>query len=395
MVATSSTEPHGPNADRLSGGSDRPLASFALTDRQSRFVVTVMRHAGVFVGRQYAAFAGITHGRKVHNFIQTLLVRRFATPIELGTTGRTRIIHVHYKPLYAAIGEPDNRNRRRVTIDRTIHRLMILDAVLADRSVNWLGSERDKRCYFKERLGDNLRDNEYPRLVFGKPPDVTIRYFPDKLPIGYEPDRRRHVFLYLARGSSPKDCRVFILRHLELLNALGFWTIRVLFPTSMGHAGDAYSDAAHELLATPLTLSQRDDLESFLREPDASAPETSAAELSRWRATRRAFRSARFAALRRYWIAEGSRSIYLATSPISRDAMARGRGRIECVTMPHDYGHLLALGRRGVRRRGKTRGDEARGSSVPPPVQVKRTQSERSSRCCSPKPSHDDSRPCR
>jgi hypothetical protein len=75
----------------------------------------------------------------------------------------------------------------------------------------------------------------------------------------------------------------------------------------------------------------------------------SAAELSRWRATRRAFRGARFAALRRYWIAEGSRSIYLATSPISRDAMARGRGRIECVTMPHDYGHLLALGRRGVR----------------------------------------------
>jgi hypothetical protein len=48
---------------------------------------------------------------------------------------------------------------------------MILDAVLADRSVNWLGSEREKRRYFKERLGDNLRDNEYPRLVFGKPPE--------------------------------------------------------------------------------------------------------------------------------------------------------------------------------------------------------------------------------
>jgi hypothetical protein len=220
-------KPHGPNADRRSPERDRPLASFGLTDRQSRFLVTVMRHAGVFVGRQYAAFAGITQGQKVHDFIQTLLVRRLATAIELGTTGRTRIIHVHYKPLYAAIGEPDNRNRRRVTIDRTIHRLMILDAVLADRSINWLGSEREKRRYFEERLGDNLRDNEYPRLVFGKSPDVTIRYFPDKLPIGYEPERRRHVFLYLARSPSPMDFRVFILRHLELFNALGFWTIRV------------------------------------------------------------------------------------------------------------------------------------------------------------------------
>jgi hypothetical protein len=107
MVGTSNTEPHGPSADGLSAECDRPLASFGLTDRQSRFLVTVMRHAGVFVGRQYAAFAGITHGQKVHDFIQTLLVRRFATSIELGTTGLTRIIHVHYKPLYVAIGEPD------------------------------------------------------------------------------------------------------------------------------------------------------------------------------------------------------------------------------------------------------------------------------------------------
>jgi len=361
MAGTSNAALHGANVDGHSAGCDRPLASFGLTDRQSRFLVTVMRHAGVFVGRQYAAFAGITHGQKVHDFIQTLLVRRLATSIELGTTGRTRIIHVHYKPLYAAIGDPDNRNRRRVAIDRTIHRLMILDAVLADRSVNWLGAERDKRRYFKERLGDDLRDNEYPRLVFGKPPDVTIRYFPDKLSIGYEPDRRRHVFLYLARSQSPMDFRVFILRHLELLNALGFWTIRVL-----GHARDAYSRAAHELLATPLTLSHRDELESFFRQPDAPAPGTSPAELSRWRATRRAFRGARFAALRRYWIAEGSRSIYLATSPISRDAMACGRGRVEFVTMPHDYGHLLALARLGVRRKRKNEGDEAHGSTVPP-----------------------------
>jgi hypothetical protein len=32
-----------------------------------------MLHSGVFVGRQYAAFAGITHGQKVHDFIEKLL----------------------------------------------------------------------------------------------------------------------------------------------------------------------------------------------------------------------------------------------------------------------------------------------------------------------------------
>jgi hypothetical protein len=113
-----------------------------------------------------------------------------------------RIFHVHYKPLYAVIGEPDNRNRRRVTVDRAIERLMILDGVLADRSINWLGSERERRRYFRQRLGEALRDDEYPQLVFGKKPNVTVRYFPDKLPIGYDGDYRRHVFMYLARSPS-------------------------------------------------------------------------------------------------------------------------------------------------------------------------------------------------
>ena len=103
-----------------------------LTHRQARFLVTVMLHSGVFVGRQYAAFAGITHGQKVHDFIEKLLARRLITSIELGSTGRTRIFRVHHKPLYAAIGEPDNRNRRRVTVNRAIERLMVLDSVLAD-----------------------------------------------------------------------------------------------------------------------------------------------------------------------------------------------------------------------------------------------------------------------
>jgi hypothetical protein len=64
-----------------------------------------MLHSGVFVGRQYAAFAGITHGQKVHDFIEKLVARKFVTPIELGSTGRTRLFHVHHKPLYSAIGE--------------------------------------------------------------------------------------------------------------------------------------------------------------------------------------------------------------------------------------------------------------------------------------------------
>jgi hypothetical protein len=326
-----------------------------------------MLHAGVFVGRQYAAFAGITHGQKVHDFIEKLLVRRFATPIALGSTGRTRIFHVHHKPLYAAIGEPDDRNRRRITIDRAIERLMILDGVLADQSVTWLGSEREKRLYFKQRLGDHLRDDEYPRLVFGKRPDVTVRYFPDKLPIGYDGDRRRHVFMHLARSPSPMDFRVFILRHLELLNALGFWTVRVLFPRSLAGSMEAYRKAAHELLTKPLTPLETEELIWFFRQPELSALAVSAADRGRLQAARRAFRSPRFAAIGRHWIAEGNRAVFLAASPIARDTLDRRRASVECLELPHAYEQLSLLARKAARRKFAKQGDEALGMSGPPP----------------------------
>jgi hypothetical protein len=93
-----------PRADQATIERAELLAPFGVTERQARFLATVMLHSGVFVGRQYAAFSGITHGQKVHDFIERLLIRRFVTPIELGSTGRTRIFHVHHKPLYAAIG---------------------------------------------------------------------------------------------------------------------------------------------------------------------------------------------------------------------------------------------------------------------------------------------------
>ena len=346
----------------------RTTTPFGLTDRQARFLVTVMLHSGVFVGRQYAAFAGITHGQKVHDFIETLLMRRLVTAIELGSTGRTRIFHVHHKPLYAAIGEPDNRNRRRVTIDRTIERLMVLDGVLADRSVTWLGSEREKRRYFKQLLGDHLlRDDEYPRLVFGKRPNLTVRYFPEKLPIGYDGDHRRHVFLYLARSPSPMDFRLFILRHLELLNALGFWMIRVLFPRSLAGSMEVYKRAAYELLTNPLTPSQTEQLIWFLRQPPPLALDASVADRARLQAVRSAFRSPRFAAIRRHWIAEGSRAVFLAASPVARDTLDRRRASVECLELPHAYEHLFVLARQAARRRSQNRGDEALGMSGPPP----------------------------
>ena len=54
------------------------LQPLGFTERQARFLVTVMLHSGVFIERQYCRFAGITHGQKTHDFINHLVGRGFA-----------------------------------------------------------------------------------------------------------------------------------------------------------------------------------------------------------------------------------------------------------------------------------------------------------------------------
>ncbi len=43
-------------------------AKKGFTERQARFLTTVMLHTGVCVPRQYARFCGIVYGAKTRNF---------------------------------------------------------------------------------------------------------------------------------------------------------------------------------------------------------------------------------------------------------------------------------------------------------------------------------------
>jgi hypothetical protein len=169
------------NAQRMEA-----VAAFGFTERQAQFLLNVLLHSGVFVERQYCSFAGIVHGQKSTDFIKTLVERRFATPITTGKLHRGRMFHVHYKPLWGAIGQPDNRFRKPAAQGRMIERVMLLDAVLDDRDFVWLGPSSDKHRHFVRHLGDRLEHRDYPHLMFGEGPDKAVRYFPDKLLIGVD-----------------------------------------------------------------------------------------------------------------------------------------------------------------------------------------------------------------
>ena len=60
-----------PTADKATTERVRVSVPFGFTERQARFLATVMLHSGVLVGRRaYTAFAGITHGVVLANSIR-------------------------------------------------------------------------------------------------------------------------------------------------------------------------------------------------------------------------------------------------------------------------------------------------------------------------------------
>ena len=320
------------------------LMRFGFTERQARFLAHVLIFSGVFIERQYRAFTGLAHGQKTHDFLEKLIAHGYATAITPGALHRGRLYHVQFKPLYEAIGEPNNRHRKVASLGRFVERLMLLDAVLADRRYGWLGTEQDKRTYFREALEKDLPDSWYPHLTFGEGAEKTTRFFPDKLPIGVPlKEAWRHVFLYLATREVPNDFRVFLIRHADLLTSVDEWTIRVLLPRRFRRAASLYRYAVRDAFMMPLTPGETEELDWYFRarqgevvcphpDPDLDMPTAA-----------RKFAAARFEALYRMWQQRGVQAVWAMQGPTLRDHLQRGRGRVEFAELPHQYLQLTPL----------------------------------------------------
>ncbi len=305
------------------------------TQRQAAFLVTVMLHAGVCLIRHYEAFARIPHGRKGIEFFQGLVASGYATSNPCGHH-RARLYHLHYKPLYRAIGEPENRHRRPTALPRAVERLMVLDAVLADRERTWLATEQEKLAHFT--LTHRIARTDLPSLTFRNGEAETVRYFPDKLPIGLDHDGP-DAFVYVLTQNVPIDFRSFLERHAELFRSLPKWTVRLLVPEHKRTAVPLYEAAFHEHLASPLRPLVVDDLRWYFTRRRAGEQGSD----ERFDQLARAFGAPRFQALYRAWLELGDRVLDAAMSPTLAASVARQTGRLETHVLAHRYLHLARL----------------------------------------------------
>jgi hypothetical protein len=179
------------------------VAKLGLTARQARFLVQVMLHAGVCLPRQYAAFAGTAYGHKASPFFVRLVERGYASAAEC-LHNRARVYHLHHRPLYRTIGEPESPYRRPVPAGRIMERLMVLDAVIGSPEIVWLATTEEKVASLMVLTG--LTSERLPQLPGGPVAKRTVRLFPDRLPIGVQLEGRA-VLLFALTESSTAELR--------------------------------------------------------------------------------------------------------------------------------------------------------------------------------------------
>ena len=331
----------------------RAIVDFGFTERQARFLVTVMLHSGVCLLRQYTGFAGIVHGQKTRKFFHKLVSRRYATVYPC-RHNRGRVYHVHHKSLYRAIGETDSRHRRPMSAARVVDALTLLDAVLASPQLVWLATEEEKHVHLSSLAG--ITTDKLPHLTIAEGASNDVRMFPDKVPVGIDMNGR-WVFVYLVTHDRQEDFYLFLHRHAALFSTLPAWTLRLVFPPPFGCLEPQYRNDFRYALATRRSNSGLvDDLRWYFKQRRAHGLEgTAIQDEERYYELKECLRATHYQVLYRRWLTEGEAALEVVSSEATADAIERGSGRVESYVLPFSYRHLTPLV--GIARRSAGEAD--------------------------------------
>jgi hypothetical protein len=328
------------------------LHHLGLTDRQTRFVVTVALHGGYCLRRHYEAFAGLGYGAVVRQFLDSLVSRSQARRFQF-RRDRGYVYHLHRTDLYDAIEQRDNRNRRHVSSAAIARKLMVLDHVLAERNTEWYATEDDKVQLFTTRFG--CPTGRLPQRTFSARDgsSSTTRYFIHKLPIALSEALPLPSFVYLVTDTTGAGLTQFLWDHIQLLETLPGWRIDAIAPPHIASL-KACEIAFHSFckrLRIARNASELDDLKAYFRRrralerneltPFAQRSFTEAA--NDWRSAQRRFGAADFEALYRRWLEDGDSALAVPNGEGFLKAIDNGRGEFITRLLPYRYDRFGTL----------------------------------------------------
>jgi hypothetical protein len=338
------------------------VGTLGFTERQARFLATVLLHSGVCLPRQYCGFAGIVHGEKTRRFFAKLVRRRFARAYPC-RHNRGRVYHVHHRPLYAAVGEPESRLRRPMSAARVIENLTVLDAVLATRTVGWLATSKEANRELAVVIGACADASPSP----ASDPVVGFnRSARDSLRMAIDPSGRP-VFLYVATDLPTDGFHRVLQRLLSIADRLPGWTLRIAMARSGASLCLPFRERIdHEL--TSLNPTVLNELKwYFARRRAKELNQVPIENEESYAYDEDSFGAPRYQALYRRWFKEGDAALRVVSSTAASDAIKSGAGRVEYHVLPFSYRHLSPIVDRPVRiQDGAEEGEEEGSASRPP-----------------------------
>ena len=213
----------------MHGGAifDPELATDAVADatdlpqRAAEWTAYAALHAGVFTRLQLRAWlqkpSPDAERAEASRIIASLRAQGLATEEDLAGIGPC--VHIHAKQVYRALGETDNRNRRRPGREKAIERLLCLDYVLDHPDEPWLPTE-DGKTQACEDAG--LDRATWPRKVYPAKDgqSETTRFFVEKFPLALDLQARRAVAACVNLGTTNARLKGWLDAYNPLLEAI-------------------------------------------------------------------------------------------------------------------------------------------------------------------------------
>lgn len=317
------------------------VVKLGFTARQARFLTTVMLHTGVCVPRQYARYCRIVHGQKTRKFFAKLVRLGYASMFDC-RHNRAQLYHVNKRSLYSAIGQARSPLQRPLPLSRAVHRLMVLDAIVEDPEMVWLGTAEDKTIHLTALT--SIAHEELPHVTSGIGERRTVRYFPDRLPIGIHL-AGRGVLAYVALDPTMNDFRLFLERHAAVLRALPAWTVRVVIPPQLQSdmALKAKQAFFTQLVVPAFSPSKIESIRQRFKDVRTQVYPFDFGPTDQYVEDRDHLAAPRYHALFKVWKTEGDAALVGRASGAIQAAFESGAGQIETLELGHRYGHLSPL----------------------------------------------------
>jgi hypothetical protein len=322
------------------------VEALGFTTRQATFLALAALHSGYCLRRQFAAFAGVSYGKNVRDFLDSLVTRHLAARFTI-RPDRGHLYHLQARTLYRVLRVEHSRNRRQASAALIARKLMLLDYVLAHADVEWVATEDDKVDLFAERFG--LPRECLPQRTFtASEPDeeVTTRYFPHKLPVAVTGDPPTVHFVSLVTDTTGRGLEQFLQDHAGLLRCLPHWCVTAVGPDAALRLAGADAVFARFLGSALVGLgAQLDDLRWYFKTRQLAdcgdVARLSLPEIERFRRLRERFSGPAFSAMYDRWIVGGERVLAAHAGLPTADASAVGSLVVEPLSF--DYSQFGSL----------------------------------------------------